>query len=101
MTIAAVVLIIVSMSVAWHLFVHQLSGRRSWNPLWLAFSTTTFAALYLVAGAIGYRLDRHDRFVARSGWAGHVLWPEIGIGLLAALAAVYFWRKGLQSVSSG
>ena len=62
----------------------------------MAFSMTAASALYLVAGFIGYTLDRHDRFVAHSAWAGGVIWSQVVIGALLALVALYFWRRGLR-----
>src|SRR4029453_9601989 len=94
------VLVIVALVVGWNFFVYKQSGGRMWNPLWIAFSTTALAVLFVGAGAIGYTLSRHDRFVAHTAWTGHVIWSEVGIGLLAGLVAVEFWRKGLQSARS-
>ena len=64
----------------------------------MAFSMTAASALYLVAGFIGYTLDRHDRFVARTAWAGSVIWSEVAVGTAIALVAVFFWRKGLRAI---
>lgn len=77
---------------------HKQSSARMWNPLRIAFTATAAAVLYVAAGAIGYTLDRHDRFVAHTPWAGHVIWSEIAVGLAAALVAVYFWRKGVYEL---
>ncbi len=92
------VLVIVALVVAWNVLVYKQSGGRMWNPLWLAFSITAVAIVYVVTGVIGYTLDRHDRFVAHTPWAGHVIWSEIVVGVLAGLVAVHFWRKGLQGL---
>ena len=83
---------------AWHFFFYKRSGGRICSPLWIAFGTTTGAAIFLVAGCIGYILDRHDRFVARTAWAGGVIWSEVSIGLVMTLVAMYFWRKDLRSI---
>ena len=69
-----------------------------WNPLWIAFSLTAFAILFVGAGAMGYTLDKHDRFVAHTAWTGHVIWSEVAVGFLAGLVALHFWRKGLQRI---
>ncbi len=92
------ILAFVALVAAWHLFLYRQSGGRTWNPLWMAFSATVAAVVFLVAGTIGYTLDRHDRFVAHTAWTGGVIWWEIGVGLGAALLAVYLWRKGLQRI---
>jgi hypothetical protein len=93
-----VVLTFVALLAAWNLFLYMQSGSRAWSPLWMAFSTTAAAVLYLVAGTIGYTLSRHDQFVAHSAWTGGVIWWEVGVGLGTALLAAYFWRKGLQKI---
>jgi hypothetical protein len=92
------VLVIIALVVGWNFFIYKQSGGRMWNPLWMAFSATAVAVLHVGAGAIGYTLNRHQRFVAHTPWTGHVIWSEIGIGLLAGLVAVYCWRQGLQRI---
>ena len=71
------VLTFVALLAAWNIFLYKRSGGRAWSPLWMAFSTTAAAVLFLVAGTIGYTLSRHDRFVADTAWAGGVIWWEI------------------------
>lgn len=93
---ALIVLGIIALSFGWHFFVYRQSGRPWWNPLWVAFTITGAAVLYVVAGTIGYALGRQNLFAAHSGWAGHVIWPQIAIGLAMGLASVFFWRKGLR-----
>jgi hypothetical protein len=68
------VLPLLAFVLGWHWFFYRQSGGRIWSPLWIAFGTTAAAILYLVAGAIGYTLDRHERFVAHSAWTGGVIW---------------------------
>jgi hypothetical protein len=89
---------IVAFVVGWQVFFYKQSGGRILSWLWTAFGTTAAAVLYLVAGALGYILDRHDRFVAHSAWAGSVIWSEIGVGLLLALVAAFCWHRGLQKI---
>ena len=45
-----------------------------WSPLWMAFSASAGACLYLVAGLAGYTLSRHDWFVAGTPWSTGVIW---------------------------
>jgi membrane protein implicated in regulation of membrane protease activity len=92
------ILLVAAFVVAWNVFFYKESGGRTWSWLWTAFGTTSGSILHLVAGTIGYTLDRHDRFVAHTPWAGHVIWSQIGIGLALALLAAYCWRKGLQRI---
>src|SRR3954466_12934321 len=94
------VLAIVALVVGWNTFVYKLSGGRMLRPVWIAFSTTATAILLMTAGVIGYTLDRHDRFVARTAWTGHVIWSQVAVGLLFALVAAFFWRRGLRRVRS-
>jgi drug/metabolite transporter (DMT)-like permease len=93
-------LLVTALVVGWNFFLYKQSRGRMWNPLWIAFSTTALAIVYVGAGAIGYTLDRHERFVAHTAWTGHVIWSEIGLGLLAGLVALHFWHKGLQRTRS-
>ena len=92
------VLTLVALLAAWNIFLYKRSGGRAWSPLWMAFSTTAAAVLFLVAGSIGYTLSKHDRFVDDTASAGGVIWWEIGVGLGTALLAAYFWRRGLQKI---
>jgi hypothetical protein len=93
-----VVLALVALLAVWNVFLYKRSGGRAWSPLWMAFSATAAAVLFLVAGTIGYTLSRHDRFVAHSAWRDGVIWWEIGVGFGTAFLAAYFWRKGLQRI---
>ena len=95
---AIAVLLGLALVLGWNVLIYKQSAGRMWHPLWIAFSLTAFAVISVGAGAIGYTLDRHDRFVAHTAWAGHVIWSEIAVGCFAGLLALYFWRKGLQRV---
>jgi hypothetical protein len=37
----------------WTLFLYRSSGGRMWSPLWLAFTSTALAVVFLVAGVVG------------------------------------------------
>ena len=78
-------------------FQYWLSRGRMWTPLWLAFSTTATSIMFVVAGTIGYNLDRHASFVARTPWAPGVIWWEVGAGVALAILATLFWRQALRS----
>lgn len=90
------ILAIVAFVGAWEFLFYKQSGGRTLSWLWSAFGTTAASAMYLVAGAIGYTLNRHDRFITHTAWAGHVIWSEIGLGVALALVATFCWHKGLQ-----
>src|SRR6185312_16789275 len=68
------IVVIVAAVALWWWFLQVHSGGRARSPLWMAFSLTAASMLYLVAGFVGYTLDRHDRFVARTAWTGSVIW---------------------------
>jgi hypothetical protein len=74
----------------------RLSKGRTWSPLWLAFSTTSAALLFLVAGSVGFRLDRHTVFLLGSRWSDTVIWWEVGWGAIFAGLAVIFWRLAIR-----
>ena len=91
-----VVVIVIAFVVAWNALIYARSGGRGWSPVWMAFNSTAAAALFLLAGFSGYTLSRHDRFLANTAWTGQVLWGQVSIGVVAALAAWFFWRVGLR-----
>ena len=81
----------------WWFTFHKASGGRIWSPLWMAFSATAGAILFIVAGALGYTLNRHDRFVAGTAWSDSVIWWQVAVGLALVPLAAYLWRIGLRS----
>src|SRR4051812_5164858 len=95
---ASVVVVGIAFAVvaAWHAFISAQSGGRSRSPLWMAFNCTAAAALFLLAGLSGYTLSRHDRFLANTAWAGQVIWWQVAVGFVSAVAAWLFWRQGLR-----
>ena len=74
------IIVVIAAVASWWWFEQVLTGGRARSPLWMAFSMTAVSAVYLVSGLIGYTLDRHDRFVARTAWAGGVIWSEVAVG---------------------
>lgn len=91
-------LVVVAFLVTWTWFLRQRSGGRRWKPLWLAFSATALAALFLGAGTIGYILGRRTRFIAGTSWSDTVLWWEVGVGIALIPLAAYLWRRGLRTI---
>jgi hypothetical protein len=67
-----------------------------YTPMGYAFSTTFLAAVHLIAGLIGYRLNRGHG----NRWSESVIWWEVWVGLAAAAVAVYLWRRGLRDIRS-
>ena len=82
----------------WWFTFHRVSGGRIWSPLWMAFSATAASMLFVVAGAIGYTLSRHDRFVAGTAWSDGVIWWQVLVGLALVPLALVLWRIGLRSL---
>lgn len=89
---------VVAFVAAWNVFWYRKSGSRLWSPLWMAFSATTTAFLFLVSGSVGYSLSKHGRFVEQTPWTGGVIWWQVAVGISAAAMALVLWRKGLRSV---
>ena len=88
---------LVVLAAVWH-YVSYRHFRHS--PLWIAFSATSAAILFIWAGLAGYQLSKHSRFVAGTAWSETVIWWEVGVGLVAAALAAVCWRRGLKSISA-
>ena len=97
---AVIVLALLAFLAAWNLFLYKQSGRRAWSPLWMAFSATFAAILFIGAGSAGYTLDRFilDRFVTGTAWSDSVIWWQVWVGLAVLPVAAYLWRRGLRSL---
>jgi hypothetical protein len=91
-------LTVTALLAAWHWFVYSRSGRRPWDPIWMAFSTTAVMALFFVSGLIGFRLDRRERFFAGSSWSDTVVWWQVGAAFVLVPVAIYFWRRAAREV---
>lgn len=79
---------------SWFVILHRSTRRTGmWSPLWIAFSSTFFSAGIIVAGVIGYRMSKNERFLTGSAWSDAVIWWQVGFGLALALLAVLAWRK--------
>jgi len=83
------------LSVGWH--VYRRSGRPWWNPLWMAFTITAVALLYLVTGFIGYEVPRHNPFIdSPAVWVGQVVWPQVAFSSVMLLMSGPLWWLGLR-----
>jgi hypothetical protein len=96
MTRLLALLVMIAFVAGWTWLVFRTSGRRMWTPLWMAFSTTALAALFIGAGAIGYTLSKRARFQAGTAWTREVIWLQVCVGLALVPLAVFLWRKGLR-----
>ncbi|HEX5217767.1 MAG TPA: hypothetical protein VFV98_20040 [Vicinamibacterales bacterium] len=76
--------------------MYRISRGRLWSAQWAAFSFTTGAALFLVAGFVGYNLSRHARFLSGTGWTGGVIWSEVLVGAVMAAIAAFCWIRALS-----
>jgi len=94
--LAAVAGVIVFLVVS-QIAVYRMSGGRIWSAQWLAFSFTAGAALFLIAGFLGYNLSRHARFVSGTGWTGGVLWFEVLVGAVMGGIAAACWVRALSA----
>jgi membrane protein implicated in regulation of membrane protease activity len=92
------VLFVVGLTAIWWRFFYVRSDRRMYSPVWLAFTTTFTAALFLITGSIGYTLSALARMRAGTPWTGEVIWWQVGIGLVMSMAAVYFWWRGSREI---
>jgi hypothetical protein len=84
--------------VVWHTVTGWRRGRRAYRPLWLAFTSSAAALLFVGAGVLGYNLSRHSRFIAGTAWSDTVIWWEVWTGLAAGAMSVLFWRAGVRSI---
>ena len=84
-------LVVVPFLAAWWWFLHRFGSDRFRNPFQMAIGFTAAAALFIVAGAIGYDLIPHDRLVNGTAWSDTVIWWEVGLGVTLLSAAAYFW----------
>lgn len=99
MTMATVLIVagMIALAAGWHVFVRQRSGRRWWNPLWIAFTLTAVSLLYGAAGILGYEVPRHNPFIDHPVvWVGHVVWGQVALASTMALASAFFWWRGLK-----
>jgi hypothetical protein len=72
--------------------------RRSLSA---AFTMTLMAIVLLTAGMAGYRVGKSNWSFITATPAGGVVWSEVWAGALAALCALYFWRRGLHLLDAG
>ena len=70
---------------------------RLWAPIWQpkyayqrVFTSGAAGLLFLVSGGIGWRISRHEAFVAGTRWTDGPIWWQVGIGL-ALLTLAAFW----------
>src|SRR4051794_17145460 len=80
MTGPLAVVAVLAAVIGWQVFVVKLSGRPWWNPLWMAFTLTTVALLYTIAGVVGYTLPYHNPFITHGQWTGHIVWSRVEFG---------------------
>lgn len=79
---------------------HRLSGGRMWSALWVAFSLTAAAILFLTAGFTGYELQGGLPFSRASSYTGEVVWEHAGAGVALALIAAPLWIVSLRRLRS-
>ena len=95
-----VILPLAAFVAVWWFAFYKASGGRVASPLWMAFSTTATSIVFVVAGAAGYTLSKHDRFIAGTAWSDGVIWSQVLIGLALVPIAALLWRIGLRSLGA-
>ena len=89
---------IVAMAILWSWVVYNRHRGRLWSPLWMAFSTTTLAVVFVTAGLSGYELRHGVPFTRPSSAAGMVIWSQVWTGATVAIVALVFWYVGLRTL---
>ena len=89
-------LVVVASLAAVQWCINRILGPRAQSPLWYAFTTTAAAALFLVSGSIGYKLQKGPPLVSDARWADGVIWPQVWVGLACAAVAVFCWRSAIR-----
>ena len=85
----------------WDYYIIRDSGRRSrWNPLWMAFTLTFVALIYVVPGLFGYSVPASNPVIQnRVVYVGHILWNQIAFGAAFGLVSVACWWAGLKRLA--
>jgi hypothetical protein len=91
-----VILGIVAFVAGWWYLEYRVGRGRRFSPLWMAFSFTAAAVLFLTTGVAGYVLDKQDRFA----YTGEVIWSQVAIGLGAAVLAALLWTLALRRMGN-
>jgi uncharacterized membrane protein len=73
--------------------------NKALHPLHAAFTASAIAILLIMSGAMGYTIRKSNWSFVTGTWSNGVVWWEISYGMVALLFAVYFWRKGLRTVT--
>jgi hypothetical protein len=73
--------------------------NKALHPLHAAFTASAIAILLIMSGAMGYTIKKSNWSFVTGTWSNGVVWWEISYGMVALVFAVYFWRKGLRTVT--
>ena len=90
--------IVIGLLAAWSWSSHVGDHRRRRSPWFGAFTASAASILFVVAGAVGYKLSHGVPFTDSTAWTEEVLWSQIWVGIGLAVIAVPLWRAGLRSV---
>jgi succinate dehydrogenase hydrophobic anchor subunit len=84
----------------WHFHTWSNSprARRARSPLWLGFSASAAAMMFLIAGMIGFNLSKRARFFDGTAWADGVIWWQVASGLALLPVAIYLLRRGVREL---
>jgi hypothetical protein len=72
-----------------------MAQRGTSSPLHGAFTFTTFAAVFLITGSLGYEIKKSGG-VPYLRWTDGVVWEQIWWGVGTALIAAVLWTVSLR-----
>ena len=89
-------LIVVAGLAAFQWWINRVRGPRRQSPLWYAFTTTAVAAVFVISGSIGYKLQKGLPVFSDARWSDDVIWSQVGVGLAFVPVALFFWRRAIR-----
>ena len=75
----------------WHTRTPHSRSAQGW-----AFSTTLFGLVFVITGVIGFGLQKGPALLADSRWQDEIIWPQVWLGLILLVAAIFCWRWAIR-----
>jgi len=92
----AIIAFVAVVGVGYSLAVGRPLGRLL-NPLRIAFALTALSLIDVGAAAFGIALPSHHfGSLHELKRVGHVIWPQVELGIVFALLAIPMWWVGLR-----